>query len=236
MGMDPVTTKLLISAGTQILGGLFGRKKRRREARQAQAEMQKYKQEYLNLDFSNPYTGMENQFQGMENPYEDLTVNLKQAQFMADQQAQRDVNILDSLRGAAGGSGVAGLAQSVYNQKVKKGQQAAASIGLQESANQRLAAKGQAGIDMAIRKEDSRIQNLERAGDVYQAQQEQKRTETLYAMSMNRSAAAKQASNNLTKDIIGGVGSAFTDYAGSEFGNKQLNNLLDGDPETKFNF
>ena len=118
--MDPVTTKLLISAGTQILGGLFGRKKRRREARQAQAEMQKYKQEYLNLDFSNPYTGMENQFQGMENPYEDLTVNLKQAQFMADQQAQRDVNILDSLRGAAGGSGVAGLAQSVYNQKVKK--------------------------------------------------------------------------------------------------------------------
>ena len=234
--MDPVTTKLLISAGTQILGGMFGRKKRRREARQAQAEMEKYKQEYLNLDFSNPYTGMENQYKGMENSYEDLTVNLKQADFMANQQAQRDVNILDSLQGAAGGSGVAGLAQSVYNQKVKKGQQAAGSIGLQEASNQRLAARGQSSIDLAIRKEDARLQNLERSGDVYQRQQEQKRTETLYSMSMNRSAAAKQASNSLTKSIIGGVGSAFTDYAGSEFGAEQISNIFDNDPKTKFNF
>ena len=58
----------------------------------------------------------------------------------------------------------------------------------------------------------------------------------MFAMSMNRSAAAKTASNNLTKDIIGGVGSAFTDYAGSEFGNKQLNNIFDGNPKTKFEF
>jgi|TARA_R110000737_G_scaffold300432_2_gene307343 hypothetical protein len=234
--MDPVTTKLLISAGTQILGGMFGRKKRRREARQAQAEMEKYKQEYLNLDFSNPYTGMENQYKGMENSYEDLTVNLKQADFMANQQAQRDVNILDSLQGAAGGSGVAGLAQSVYNQKVKKGQQAAGSIGLQEASNQRLAARGQSSIDLATRKEDARLQNLERSGDVYQRQQEQKRTETLYSMSMNRSAAAKQSSNSLTKSIIGGVGSAFTDYAGSEFGAEQISNIFDGNSETKPKF
>jgi|TARA_R110002167_G_C12670602_1_gene650686 hypothetical protein len=236
MAMDPVTTKLLISAGTQILGGMFGRKKRRREARQAQAEMEKYKQEYLNLDFSNPYTGMENQYKGMENSYEDLTVNLKQADFMANQQAQRDVNILDSLQGAAGGSGVAGLAQSVYNQKVKKGQQAAGSIGLQEASNQRLAARGQSSIDLATRKEDARLQNLERSGDVYQRQQEQKRTETLYSMSMNRSAAAKQSSNSLTKSIIGGVGSAFTDYAGSEFGAEQISNIFDGNSETKPKF
>ena len=234
--MDPVTTKLLISAGTQILGGMFGRKKRRREARQAQAEMEKYKQEYLNLDFSNPYTGMENQYKGMENSYEDLTVNLKQADFMANQQAQRDVNVLDSLQGAAGGSGIAGLAQSVYNQKVKKGQQAAGSIGLQEASNQRLAARGQSSIDLATRKEDARLQNLERSGDVYQRQQEQKRTETLYSMSMNRSAAAKQSSNSLTKSIIGGVGSAFTDYAGSEFGAEQISNIFDGNSETKPKF
>lgn len=234
--MDPVTTKLLVSAGTQILGSMFGRKKRRREARQAQAEMEKYKQEYLNLDFSNPYTDMKNRYSSMENPYEDLTVNLKQAEFMRDQQAQRDVNILDSLRGAAGGSGIAGLAQTVYNQKVKKKQEAAGSIGLQEAANQRLAAKGQASLDMAIRKEDSRLDQLERAGEVYSRNKEQQRTEALYAMSMNRAAAAKEASNSLTKDLIGGVGSALTDYAGSEFGSQQISNLFDNDPKTKFNF
>ena len=155
---------------------------------------------------------------------------------MANQQAQRDVNILDSLQGAAGGSGVAGLAQSVYNQKVKKGQQAAGSIGLQEASNQRLAARGQSSIDLATRKEDARLQNLERSGDVYQRQQEQKRTETLYSMSMNRSAAAKQSSNSLTKSIIGGVGSAFTDYAGSEFGAEQISNIFDGNSETKPKF
>ena len=55
-------------------------------------------------------------------------------------------------------------------------------------------------------------------------------------MSMNRSAAAKQSSNSLTKSIIGGVGSAFTDYAGSEFGAEQISNIFDGNSETKPKF
>ena len=55
-------------------------------------------------------------------------------------------------------------------------------------------------------------------------------------MSMNRSAAAKQASNSLTKSIIGGVGSAFTDYAGSEFGAEQISAIFDGNKLTKPKF
>ena len=55
---------------------------------------------YSQLDTSNPYLNMENKF-------EDLTVNQQQAQFQAQQGAQQRADILASLRGAAGTSGIA---------------------------------------------------------------------------------------------------------------------------------
>lgn len=205
---NPAVDQAIVGVGVNILGGLFGRKKRRREKRQALAEMKQMKAEYMNLDFSNPYANL-------ENPYEDLTVNLKQAEFMAERQNQQQANTLAALRGAAGSSGVAGLAQAVYNQKVKKKQQAAASIGLQESRNQALSAKG----EMAV-------QSAERKGEVIRRKLEQQRTETLYAMAMNRSAAALQSSNNVTKAIIGGIGSSLAGFAGTEYGAKAIGELF----------
>ena len=60
-----------------------GRDKRRarRDAAAAQAEMNKQRAAYENLDISNPFAGMTNQFAGLENTMEDLTVNQQQAQF-----------------------------------------------------------------------------------------------------------------------------------------------------------
>jgi len=205
---NPAVDQAIVGVGVNILGGLFGRKKRRREKREALAEMKQMKAEYMNLDFSNPYANL-------ENPYEDLTVNLKQAEFMAERQNQQQANTLAALRGAAGSSGVAGLAQAVYNQKVKKKQQAAASIGLQESKNQILSAKG-----------DLAVQSAERKGELMRRKLEQQRTETLYAMAMNRSAAALQASNNVTKSIIGGIGSSFASFAGTEYGAQAIGKIF----------
>ena len=236
MAMDPVTTKLLVSTGVQVLGSLFGRKKRRRELKRANAERREMKQQYMNLDFSNPYTNLSNPYSNMENPMEDLTVNLQQAQFKADQQAQRDVNVLDALKGSAGGSGVAGLAQTIYNQKVKKGQEASASIGLQESANKRAASMAQMKINQLEAGQDAKNQFLFARGERETQKLEQDRTETLYGMSLQRSAAAQKAKNDATKSLIGGVGSALTGYAGSSFGSEQISNLFDGDPDTKFKF
>ena len=227
--MDPVTTKLLVSTGVQVLGSLFGRKKRRRELKRANAERREMKQQYMNLDFSNPYENLTNAYENMENPMEDLTVNLQQAQFKADQQAQRDVNVLDALKGSAGGSGVAGLAQTVYNQKVKKGQEASASIGLQESANRRLESQAQLKIDSAFRGQEMKNQMAIAKGDRQTQKMEQDRTETLYGMSMQRAAAAQQAKNAATKSLIGGVGSALTGYAGTAVGSHNINALFDKD-------
>ena len=224
--MTPMQAQLAVTVGSQVFGHLFGRKKRRRELAAANAERKEGKAAYMNLDFTNPYKDLKNPYDNMENPMEDLTVNLKQAEFKANQQAQQQVNTLDALKGAAGGSGIAGLAQSVLNQKVKKGQEASASIGLQESANSRLAAKGALSIDSARRGQEGRNQLAEAKGDFASMRLEKERTETLYGMGMQRTAAAKNASNNSMKSMIGGVGSALTGYAGTAEGSDLINSIF----------
>ena len=76
------------------------------DAEKAEKEMEKQKNLFASLDTSNPYLNM-------ENTMEDLTVNQKEAQFMAQQNQQSQANILQSMRGAAGSSGIAALAQTL---------------------------------------------------------------------------------------------------------------------------
>ena len=132
--------------------------------KEQQAILDRQRQSFQDFQFENPFadiknpyadlkTEFENLYEGMENPYEDLTVNMRAAEFQAEQGAQQRANILSALRGAAGGSGIAGLAQSLANQGAVQAQQISANIGQQEAANQRLAAQGAA-----------QIQQMERAG------------------------------------------------------------------------
>ena len=173
----------------QIGQGIFGSKKRKREEKAAQAERAKYMDRFEQMDTSNPYSNM-------ENVYEDLTVNTGQAEFAAQQQQQGLQNIMTNLQGAAGGSGIAGLAQSLANQQSQNSTQASLSIGQQERANQ-----------MAERGMASQIQAKEREGDIYSRQQEQYRDETLLGMAQQRLGAAKAARQGATQSIMGGVGS-----------------------------
>ena len=121
----------------------------REERAKQQAILEKQKQEYRDIEFTNPYAGMQNQY--AENVYEDLTVNQQQAQFQSQQGAQQRANIMGGLRGAAGSSGIAGLAQSLANQGQLQTQQISASIGQQEARNQALAAQGAASIQQQQR-------------------------------------------------------------------------------------
>lgn len=94
----------------------------------------------------NTFAGAQNQFANLENTAEDLTVNTQQADFEREQFQQSQANLLQNLSGAAGGSGVAGLAQSLANAGMNQARQASASIGQQESQNRALAAQ-QAGAN-----------------------------------------------------------------------------------------
>jgi len=113
-----------------------------------------YKNVFANADnvyagATNAFAGATNQFANLENTFEDLTVNTQQAEFERDQFRQSQANLLENLGGAAGSSGVGGLAQSLANAGMNQARQSSASIGQQESANQTMAAQGAAQNQMA---------------------------------------------------------------------------------------
>ena len=186
----PMMTLAAIQAGVAVVGYMSGRKRRRREEREAREALERSRKQYLSQDLSNPYANM-------ENTYEDLTVNQQQAHFQASQARQQQADILGGLRGTAGGAGVAGLAQALSNQGALTTQRIAASIGQQESMNQRLRAQGAAAV-----------QAKERYGDALSTQWETERRSTLFGMDMQRMAAAKQAKAAAKQRLISGLGSA----------------------------
>lgn len=195
-----------------IFQGLFGRKKRRTEQSNARIELENRQKAYEDQDYANLAGGMKNQFAGMENTYEDLTVNQQQAQFQSQQNQQSQGNIMQNLRGAAGSSGIAGLAQALANQSQIATQKASASIGLQESKNQQLSAQGQAGINMAEAKGQASVDVYKLQGANAARTLENNRIETLYGMAMKRKGRADQAIQSANAALMGGIGSLATSY------------------------
>ena len=112
----------------------------------------------------NAYAGLENQYEGMENRFEDMTVDTRAAQFQAQQGSQQRANIMQGLRGAAGSSGIAGLAQSLANQGALQAQQISAGIGQQERQNQMMSAQEGSRIDQLQRGAGMQLQQLQAGG------------------------------------------------------------------------
>ena len=176
---------IVVGGASAIIGGIqAGKNKRDAEAiadqalldqQEQQAALERQKAEYKAMQFVNP-------FENMENVYEDLTVNQQQAQFEAQQGAQQRANIMQNLRGAAGASGIAGLAQTLANQGALQTQRISASIGQQEARNQLAAAKGASAIQVA-----------ERQGDQWVQQAEMDRQATLLGMQMGETTGANLA-------------------------------------------
>lgn len=227
---------LTAAGGIAKLGmGLSGRKKRIAEQKAAKKEMEAMKSEYRNLDTSNLNAGVRNQFTNMENAYEDVTVNQQQAQFQAKQGDQQRANIMQNMQGAAGGSGIAGLAQAMANQGQLQTQQISASIGAQESRIQQLKAG-----------EASKLQTQERTGEQYADAQrragadaarglEYSKTGTLLGMSQQRLGAANQAraqakaqQMSAIGDIASGGGQLYKGIGAKKAGleGKELTNYL----------
>jgi len=168
----------------------------------AKASVEKQKQAYKVFEFKNPYAGIQNPYAGLEtsfeNTFEDLTVNQQQAQFQAQQGAQQRSNIMETMRGAAGGSGIAGLAQAMAGQGQFATQQISASIGQQESANQMARATGaQAAQQMQVTREDLIARGAgaadlqQRQGEAMVQQAESGREATLLGMEYGELQAAQ---------------------------------------------
>lgn len=158
----------IISAATSIYGMFSANKaakRQLREARTVQEQQLKFQKEqslileqekkaYREIEFKNPYAGM-------QNTYEDMPVATGAANFQAQQGAQQRADILGQLRGSAGGSGIAGLAQSLANQGQLQTQRIAADLQKQEAQNALYGAKGASEVQQFKAKGDEMVQEAE---------------------------------------------------------------------------
>ena len=117
---------------------------------------------------------------------------------------------MQGLQGAAGGSGIAALAQTMANQGTLQARQASASIGQQEAANQKLLAQGelisQQGEQAAMGK---RIE-----GEIMSRDMERNKIMTLMGMSQSEQAAHRQSEAQGKAQMWSGIG----DVAGAATG------------------
>jgi len=208
--MSFILVGIAAAAGTaQIIMAAQGSKKRKKEQSAAATELAKRKSAYEQMDTSNPYANM-------ENTMEDLTVNTQQAQFQAQQGQQQRANIMQNMQGAAGGSGIAGLAQAMANQGALQTQKASASLGQQEAANKK-----------AMAREASNLQRMERQGDARSQNLEKDKTETLLGMSQQRKGAADAARQRAKDQMMQGVGTI--GGAGMQGGKAMNKNMAAGE-------
>ena len=201
-----------------VLQGLMGRGKRRRAQQAAQDEYNSMLSRYRSLDTSNLYADVENQYANMENTMEDLTVNQQQAQFEAQQGMQQRANIMSGLQGAAGSSGIAGLAQALADQGQLATQRASASIGQQESRNQILAAQQAARIQQMERAGAAQAERLRLAGEERARSLDYQKTSTELGMAQQNLAARNQAIAQADAALYGGIGSIVGTVAGAGIG------------------
>jgi hypothetical protein len=199
------------SAAYKIIDGVKKAKDAKAEAAEAKKEYERNKEMFAGLDTSNPYANM-------ENTMEDLTVNKQAAEFQKQQQMQQQANILDQMKGAAGGSGIAALAQAMANQGALDAQKASADIARQESANQQAQAS-----------EASRLQSMERQGEVMSREMEKSKVTGLLGMAQSemqqaearRAAAVDQVMSGVTEGIGAATGLAEHFMAKKQLGQAQ---------------
>ena len=211
-------TLALAGAGTKLGMSLAGRAKRIEEQEAAQAEMDQLKEQYENLDTSNIYADVRNPYAenvaaNLENVYEDLTVNQQQAQMEQQMAQQQQANIMQQMGAAAGGSGIAALAQTMAQQGQLQAQRASASIGMQESQIQQL----QAGEASRLQRMEVSGAQLSQQGAAMQQQMrlkgaeearalEYSKTGTMLGMAQQRTAAANQARQEAMQQQMSAVG------------------------------
>ena len=180
----------VVTAGTGLAKAIGGNKRRKAAAKaeaDAKDEMDAQKEKFAALDTSNPYANM-------ENTMEDLTVNQQEADFMKQQQQQSQANIMQQMKGAAGGSGIAALAQTLANQGSMDAQKSAISIGKQESQNQQLE-RSQAAAN----------QLQEAQGDRETQRMDIDKQSTMLGMAQSEKAAASQAVSAADQKMWSGI-------------------------------
>ena len=188
----------LASLGMNIAKGIGANKRRRKAMKdneKARAKMERDKERYLNMPVTNPYLDK-------ENVYEDLTVNTQAAEFAAEQNQQGLANTLSTMNQAAGGSGIAALAQALAGQSAIANQKASISIAEQERQN-----------EMKERAQADQLDTLERKGNKYVEDMQRKMAAEALGYSMADVTGTNAEIQQATADVSQAIDDAGTSIA-----------------------
>ena len=209
----------VIEGGTKLYQNYKGGQKAKADQTLAKQSFDQSKANYFSQDISNPYANTENAF-------EDLTVNTQQSDFLAEQQQQGLANTMTGFNAAAGGSGIAALAQSLAGQQSKNLQQSSADIGRQESSNQ-----------LKTATEASRNQYLKAEGDIYSRGIKSDLMGTQLGMDMADVTSSTEALQGFQEgmgaaagQLAGGVADGISAYSAGKAGNASKVTKSDLDP------
>ena len=168
--------------------------------------LEEQKDKYRQFEFKNPYADMKNQFAGMENFYEDMQVDMRAANFQKEQGQQQRANIMQTLRGSAGSSGVAGLAQAMANQGQLQTQQIAAGISQQERQNNLMSRQGAMTLQQMERQGAGQADMTQRGGDAMVQSAEMGRQSTLLGIEYGGMAGANAGVQSAYANQMAGFG------------------------------
>jgi len=181
-------------------------------------KLEAQKEKYRQFKFKNPYATVKNMYAGLENVYEDLRVGTQAAEFQMEQGTQQRANVLQGLRGAAGGSGIAGLAQALANQGALQARQISTNLEQQELRNEAMRAQGQMQLQQMEAQGATAADMARRGGEAMVQEAEASRQSTLlgieYGGSTGANAAVQQAMSNQMSAMASQM-SAWSDMSSS---------------------
>ena len=168
--------------------------------------LEEQKDKYRQFEFKNPYADMKNQFAGMENFYEDMQVDMRAANFQKEQGQQQRANIMQTLKGSAGSSGVAGLAQAMANQGQLQTQGIAAGISQQERQNSLMSRQGAMTLQQMERQGAGQADMTQRGGAAMVQSAEMGRQSTLLGIEYGGMAGANAGVQSAYANQMAGFG------------------------------
>ena len=146
-----------------------------------------------------------------ENPFENLTVDTTTFDLQREMGDQARANIMSQFKGVAGGSGIAGLAQSLANQGTLQARQITASISQQESQNEMMFRQGEQLVASA---EAGRVSTMYGAelGNLAGARAGFSQAQTNEMAGLGAISQMQSARMGMYGDIIGGVAGGYMGY------------------------
>tara|TARA_R100000152_G_C6772069_1_gene198807 strand:+ start:378 stop:1028 length:651 start_codon:yes stop_codon:yes gene_type:complete len=142
--------------------------------KKAKKELEAQKRVYASLDTSNPYADV-------VNPYENMTVEQREADLYNQTFQAGAANTLQSLSEGAGSSGAANLAQVLSEEKKHAAQRSSVLVGGQEKENK-----------IKEREFTAYIQNKKKEGEVWSRNANRDKQATLLGISQRELAAQRE--------------------------------------------